>query len=302
MDKEWGAVLERHKIPYFHMVDCAHGNGVFKNMPVVQRAEIVANLIALIKKYTEEGFVFLAKADSYDPPENDAPNPYSYCAAGCVEALYMFLNMRRVEANIAYFFEEGHKHKGKAYNHIANSVKREQDSLTFAAKEKVRLLQAADLLAWQSAKYAKDYSFARAQGQQPKRQPRKDFLSLMEHDHSFMYIGPGKGMYVELWPISKRSQFTTQINVGDDGPVTYWREEGDDTPIIPVERAVGFRMGGGRMAYAAFNGFGDKKFALAFDEPRLYEAIMSLVAAASLYANDETGPVLPAGEVHLAGC
>ena len=29
MDHEWAAVLSAHHIPYFHMVDCAHGSGVF---------------------------------------------------------------------------------------------------------------------------------------------------------------------------------------------------------------------------------------------------------------------------------
>lgn len=32
MHEKWGEVLARHNIPYFHMVDCAHGNDAFAGM------------------------------------------------------------------------------------------------------------------------------------------------------------------------------------------------------------------------------------------------------------------------------
>lgn len=303
MDQEWGAVLYKHEIPYFHMVDCAHGNEIFADMSVEERIEIVKKLIALIKKYTAEGVAFLAKADFYDPPTNDAPDPYSYCASGCADALKMFLRMNRIEGDIAFFFEQGHKSKNSAYSHIAHKVKRENDSLSFRAKEKMRLLQAADLLAWQSAKYAKDYSFARwIENEEPKRSPRKDFLSLMEHDHSFMYLGRNKFMGIELWPMSKRSLHTANISMGEDGPVTYWREDGDDTPIIPVERAIGWRMGGGKFAYLAFNGFGgfeEKRFALAFDEPRIFEAVGMFLQSTGLFEKSDIVPVISAENLSI---
>jgi len=148
-------------------------------------------------------------------------------------------------------------------------------------------LQAADLLAWQCAKYAKDYSFSRWRGDEPKRAPRKDFLSLMEHDHSLFYMGPNKAMSIELWPMRKRSRFTVNMTPEYEGPISYWYEEGDNIPIIPVERSLGWRMGGAQFAYLAFNGFGDKKFALAFDESRLFEAMSMFLAATSLFENSE---------------
>lgn len=255
MDEKWGAALNKYGVPYFHMVDCAHGNPPFKDVSIDDRIELVKELIALIKQYTQSGFALLAEAASYDPPPNDAPNIYTYCADGCVSALRMFLEQNRIESSVAYIFEAGHKNRHSAYNHIARKLKRETDSLTFAAKAQVRLLQAADLLAWQSCKYAKDYSFARMRGDSPKRRPRKDFVSLMEHDHTFMYMGPSKAMGIELWPMEKRSLVTAQIVVGDDGPVPYWREDADPTPIFPVDETFGWRMGGGRMAYVGFSGF-----------------------------------------------
>jgi len=293
MKEEWNAVLGEHGIPYFHMVECAHGNKCFVGMPVEERITIVKKLIALIKKYTIEGISFLIRAETYSPPSKKrAPDPYSQCASGCAEALIQFLMMSRIEAEIAYYFEDGHKNKRSAYNHIAHEVKRDRDTLTFAAKTEAPLLQAADLLAWQSAKYAKDYFFARWAGQKPKRSPRKDFQSLMEHDHTFMYLGADGAMGIELWPISKRTQFTENIELKDDGPAPYWHVKGEDVPIFPIERSLGWRMGGAKFSYLMFNGFQNKKFALAFDEPRLFEAIGMLLAATSLYKESELMPVI----------
>lgn len=299
MDQNWEIVLKKYNVPYFHMVDCASGNGVFKHLPDMDRAEMVKELISLIKKYTAEGFAFLAKADSYEPPNNEQLDPYSYCAAGCAKALGTFLQMNRLDANISYFFEAGHANKGRAYNHIAEKVKRPGDSLTFASKEQKRLLQAADLLAWQATKYAKDYSFARWTGKEPKRAPRKDFMSLMEHGHCFMYIDREKQLNIELWPMSRRSQETKILHAGHDGPIYYWREGEDSTPIFPVERSLAFGMGGAKFAYLAFNGFGDKVFALAFDEIRLFEAVGMFMQATGLFENSEIMPVISAEAISL---
>jgi hypothetical protein len=292
MDEKWGAVLAEYKLPYFHMVDCAHGNDVFSGMPVELRIEIVKKLIDLVKTYTEEGFAFLASADMYDPPQVDGRDPYSYLASGCADALKMFLKMNRIDADIAFTFEEGHKNRKSAYRYLAQKVKRDRDTLTFAAKQTVRLLQAADLLAWQSCKYAKDYSFARWHNGEIKRQPRKDFLSLMEHSHVLMYINRERAIGIELWPMSKRSVDTVSMKIENDGPIAYWLEAGEDIPIVPVEAPLGWRRGGAQFAYVAFNGFNDKKFALSFDEPRLFEALSTFMAATSLFEDSYLTPTI----------
>jgi hypothetical protein len=299
MDAEWAAVLEAHRIPYFHMVDCAHGTGVFAGMAVEERSEIVKKLITLIKKYTLEGFANFMSADAYETSA-DALDVYSQCTSSCVTALQLFLKTSRVDGKIAYFFESGHKNKGKAYNHIARILKRPDDSLTFAAKEDVRLLQAADLLAWQCTKYAKDWLYPKRRNEPVKREPRKDFKSLMEHSHSFMHAGMKGGkkyMGIELWPLSKRSPISIDASIDDDGPILVLRESGDDTPIVPVEKTLGWKMGGARLAYVQFEDMRGKPFALAFDEPRLFEAIIRLLETTKLHENSKIVPLISADAV-----
>jgi len=173
MDEKWGEVLVENNIPYFHMVDCAHGNPPFDHLLKSERVDLVKKLIELIKAHTLCGFSILAKGEYFEASEKH-PDEYSSCVSSSIVALNSFLTVNRISGQqIAYFFENGHKNRGRAYNHVAAKLLELNAPLTFASKQQVKLLQAADLLAWQSTKYAKD----RTSGARPAR---KDFLSLME--------------------------------------------------------------------------------------------------------------------------
>lgn len=292
MDREWRAVLLEHEIPYFHMVDCAHENGVFKNLAEGEADVIARKMISLIKQHTLNGFAVIAKAEAFAPTDKN-PDEYSTCVDHCVGAFKSFLEVSRVTGDIAYFFETGHKNRGRAYNHVAHRIAG-NDSLTFAGKEQVPLLQAADLLAWQCTKYVKD----RFRG----KGPRKDFLALMEHRHLLAYISPGEGggkMLFEAWPLSERVQNNTEMRIDNDAPVTFLYEDGEDIPIIPVGQSHGWRMGGGRMAIVKFSDLGKKDFALGFDDARLREAIWFLIGAMGLYADKGNGLLIPADKISL---
>jgi hypothetical protein len=69
MDERWGAVLEEHAIPYFHMVDCAHGVEAFENKGKDERIVIETKMIGLIKEYTASGFAALTKEDVFEQSE-----------------------------------------------------------------------------------------------------------------------------------------------------------------------------------------------------------------------------------------
>jgi hypothetical protein len=89
-------------------------------------------------------------------------------------------------AKVAFFIESGNNSAAKS---DASLLRLKRDSVmsqhysshTFTSKEDVRLLQAADLLAWQSAKFMKDKISRR-------RKPRRDFLELLKHPHAFHYV------------------------------------------------------------------------------------------------------------------
>ncbi|MCL4679336.1 MAG: DUF3800 domain-containing protein [Alphaproteobacteria bacterium] len=295
MDAEWEKVLNHHKIPYFHMVDCAHGNGVFKNIARDERDQIVRKLIALIKKYTLCGFSFVAKEDQYMLPDG-TPDIYSALVSTCVDHLDAFRDFCRIKSDVAYFFEAGHKNKGSAYNHIARKLADYSSSLTFGDKQKVRLLQAADLLAWQSTKFAKDQHYSK------KRPARKDFLSLMEHHHDILFItleGETKFTVVDTWPLGRRGSNPALLEFHREGPITYYTENGVNIPIIQVMSTKGYAEGSGKDAYIVFDGLDNKVFALAFNEYLLMEAALILIQAKKIYGQSEPSINITASDVSL---
>ena len=298
MDAEWRKVLGEHGLPFFHMVDCAHGSPpYYSKMTKEERIEIQSKLIGLIKKHTVIGFSALTYAESFTETPN-TPDEYTACADMCVTSLYSFLDMNRTKGGeIAYFFENGHSKKNSAYGHLPEKLKRYSASMTFADKDKVPLLQAADILAWQSAKYVKD----RMSG---KRAPRKDFMSLMEHRHSLMYLNIENGepsLAIEDFPLSVRSQHTAIMSMKADGPLRYFEVEGTDgvgqIPIIPVKGVPGWAIGPGKMALVQFKDFADRTFYIGFDEQRLHESILAIISATETYAGSETRPIIKAIDI-----
>jgi len=248
MSEAWRAVLEKHSIPAFHMVDCAHGTGAFATKTKDERIEIEKTFIDLIKTHTLQGVSFLAHTATFAPPESDDQDVYSHCAENVVVALGLFLRTNRIEGDIACFFEAGHESAGRAYSRLGLRLAEFSASVEFADKRHLPLLQAADLLAWQTTKYVKD-QLSNA------RKPRQDFLSLMDHPHDFVYLTLTEGrkaMNVEAWPQSRRSQETAFLNIDRSGPIALFREEREGVPTIPIGRTINWKMGAGRMAYVLF--------------------------------------------------
>lgn len=222
MDRLWRAVLAEHRIDYFHMVDCAHEppRGPFAGMGKDERSLIARKLIDLIKAHTLRGLSVVARASTYQGPRRGEADVYTQMAAACAFSLQVENALRGREEGLAYFFEKGHSAKSNAYRHIASKVARDEDSLTFAGKTEVPLLQAADILAWQTAKYAKDYfyPFKRDGAAKPIRWPRRDFQSLMEHLHEFLHLDTETDVAgVEIWPMELRGDGTVRVRIWDGG-------------------------------------------------------------------------------------
>src|SRR6267143_645594 len=55
LEQQWSTVLKRENLPYFRMVDCAQGDGVFRGFSKDRRVQIQIELFDLLKKYMETG-------------------------------------------------------------------------------------------------------------------------------------------------------------------------------------------------------------------------------------------------------
>ena len=289
MNAAWLSVLEEYGLPYFHMVECAGGSGIFKGMSSDQRTELVKRLIALIKRHTLEGFSSICIGDDFQPSER-FPDVYSMGVQTCVMAVRSFIDISRLGMDTAYFFEAGHKASGRAYNLIAAALGQEGSPLTFAGKTQAPILQAADLLAWQTTKYVKD----RKSGARP---PRKDFESLMEHGHTFAYsqFAPDgeSTMGFEFWPLSRRTKSTESFTADYSGPIHFLRLGDDPRPIIGVQRTLGWAPAPAHMMLVGVQNLGGgTEFSLLLDHARTVELVAVLLDSLGAHAGPEAMAVI----------
>ena len=167
LDEKWLAVLDRYGLPYFHMVDCAHGNPPFDKLTKDECIAVEKEMIAIIRGHLMFGMaVSVSERDYYDVfgPSGymNFGSAYSYCCHTCVGVVGHFFRDARADVEIAYFFEAGHKSQGetnKVMETLFNDPNLRRTSRyaghSFASKTKLRPLQAADLFAWLASNQTK---------------------------------------------------------------------------------------------------------------------------------------------------
>jgi hypothetical protein len=214
LDKEWLEALNRYEIPYFRMSQCASGAPPFDKFDKFQRRQIVIDMINIIKKYASCGIEVTVEQSMFDDIAPKAPeigSSYTFCLDACVVGIKRWADKINYNGEIAYFFESGHKSSNEAnryMNNLFNIPQFRQDyryaSHVFADKKKVRPLQAADILAWQSFT---DYK-------------RKTIGKLSRQDFLFLKTG-GKPPYRVLHINKKELRHLTNIYLHDKYPLTY---------------------------------------------------------------------------------
>lgn len=159
--REWGNMLRRYKLPYFRMSDCAHGNGVFKNVGVDTRDKIARHAIKMAAHYSAFGVAATLMEHEFNAKVPEGPHignarAYEFGVWNCLMGVRQYMKDAGFKGRVAYFFEAGHKNQSAA-NHLMNQL---FDSPTlkddyrynghsFIPKEAGAPIQAADLLAWQ---------------------------------------------------------------------------------------------------------------------------------------------------------
>jgi len=155
----WSEVLADKVLTYFHMVDCAHGNGEFSGLCKAERIDVQSKLINLIRECTARGIGAMVVAEVYKqlmPFHPATGSAYNYCIWHCFEAVRIWFEEQQIDMDIHYQFERGHQSDGEA-NRIMNEVFAEPEgrksfgyaSHSFVDKRQSAGIQAADLLAWQ---------------------------------------------------------------------------------------------------------------------------------------------------------
>jgi hypothetical protein len=185
---EWRKVLAWKKLPYFHMVKCAHGNGPFANLTKPERIEVATKMIEVIKRRAIQGMAVTVNSDDCaEVVLNNSPltayrSAYSFCAHNIMAGITVWIDNNPTVKEMAYFFEAGHQSANEANQFMVGlfSTPQRKEEYRYVAhgfveKRRSPAVQAADLLAWQWYKDRKN--------QLEGRPRRADCASLLQLRH-----------------------------------------------------------------------------------------------------------------------
>ncbi len=180
----WREVLADHKLPYFHMTDCATRNGIFKDFDSAECDLVARKLIQIIKKTATMSLSCAVNEDDYNEVFRDSPfygSAYTFCIQRLLAEFQIGIPFSEAVTECAFFFEAGHKSQGES-NNLINKIFADKEfvdefkytSHAFLLKTNSPEIQAADILAWLTYKDLKN----QLEGMPRKR--RKDYESLQE--------------------------------------------------------------------------------------------------------------------------
>lgn len=192
MEAPWTALLEEFGVPFFHMVDCAHGAKSFKVLSRESRITLQTKIFDLVKAHMKMGLCVSFDMRNCDllaqinfPGISKGPvDHYTLCCYWCISEVARQAHLERMHGDITYFFEAGALHQRFAAALLADvfrSRRYRYGGHHFVTKTASAGIQAADILAWQWLKDRK---------RELHRQPmRRDLASLLQQPHRRCHLG-----------------------------------------------------------------------------------------------------------------
>jgi Protein of unknown function (DUF3800) len=195
LDLEWKKVLDRYDLPFFRMSSCAHGNWPFKKLGMEDRIEAEKSMIALIGQHALIGLSIAVNEHDYNvlfgSTKAVTGDAYSFCCWQILAGIQSWIARNNFEGDVAYFFEAGHASEpqanalmGKIFQEPRLRQRYRYAAHAFVDKVKVRPVQTADLLAWQTATQMKRWL--------NNMGPRADFEALMKKPRHELFIANRK--------------------------------------------------------------------------------------------------------------
>jgi hypothetical protein len=181
--KEWSRLFSGIK-GGLHMVDLVHGRKAFEGTKIEERNRFLVEAVKIINERMSVGVAIsckLAEVKEHAPAwVSGFGHAYPLCCHLAMTSLGAYLKQQQSPETVAYVFESGHAFEGEARKFMTEAVTHAalKESYrhfgdSFLQKSDAVPLQAADLLAWEWAKF-RDETL-----EQPLRQMRKSFQELV---------------------------------------------------------------------------------------------------------------------------
>lgn len=154
-DVEWNAILESEGIKSFHMTEFASSKGEFGigwRGETDRRRIFIEKLVRCLKRNMNKAFRASLIIEDYNRVnkmfalEETIGRPYAVCGTGCLYAVHLWAERKKVEDKTLCYFEDGDQDKGNF------AAKAKTSSLllkpNFLAKEDAVAFQACDFAGW----------------------------------------------------------------------------------------------------------------------------------------------------------
>lgn len=175
-------------ISCFHMKDLAASQGEFRDLSKEERGDFLKEAVSIVNRYRLVAVACSCRVSDFNVLKrirrfHGFNSPYAVCTHTCMILIGNWLRLQKNPARVAYLFEAGHRHAPDAERLLsrvteAASIKnsyRYRDH-KFLEKTDAVPLQAADLLAWEYAKFQDESAH------QFKREPRASYVALRDAD------------------------------------------------------------------------------------------------------------------------
>lgn len=182
-EAEWAALLHRYGIaPPFHMRQFAPAVGQYVTWKddKARRERFLRAAIATIKRRTRKSFssgVLLsdlrAVQQEYEVSES-MRHPYALCGLTVIARVGEWVRRRNIVGSLTLAFEDGDDGKGRLINVLERMKPRKNVPIRFLSKTECRAFDAADFLAWEHNRLARDATSG-------LRTRRASLLALIRH-------------------------------------------------------------------------------------------------------------------------
>jgi hypothetical protein len=117
LDIKWKSVLDEYELPYFHMVDCVHLKRPFDKLARDQSIDVEKKVIAIISEHMLLGAAITVNEKDYNnwAARKELGTAYSYCCWQTIVMVNARMDERKLDGEIAYFFEVGHESAGETH-------------------------------------------------------------------------------------------------------------------------------------------------------------------------------------------
>jgi len=186
----WAELLTKWRLPYFHMVECAHNVGNYAHLSRPECDLAAREAIQIIKETASTGIAITVLESDYleiMPQMKFFGSAYDALARDVIAGVSAWINATEFKGAMHYYFEEGTETEKNASYCITQfmrdpEVRKEThyEGHSFVPKIRSPGVQAADILAWHAGQDCK-----RALRGDPIR---KDFASLTEIPHRVLHL------------------------------------------------------------------------------------------------------------------